>query len=294
MRIWYILFFTLLVSCRPFWDNKVTPIQLMNELFPKMMTISSYQTNLVNKGNIESPKGIPSVIFEATFLEINKNLEKKLCLYYTVPFREKKGELWFVEREKSDSCVDVIESDLVLRDIDQFELLMNEKKQADVMVMKFSHLKKNYQYEFTFAHYKPMKNFSYAAPVQPSGSLPFLHIASLEENTNQKLGSINDNFASGTAKKCHTVNENCETVGENLCHLCRYGWYEVVDYACPQGGSKFCGQSRCGEKGQPACPAGYLVHEIAPSEVCVDDSEAGFCQGELRPICNDQNVLVCR
>lgn len=294
MKMWQVLICLLLVSCKSFWEESFSPAQFASELFPKMLSVSSYQSSLVNKGAIESPKGIPFAIFEAIFLDVNKNLEKKICLYYTVPFRDKKGELWFVEREKTENCLDVMDGEKVLKNIDRLELVSNDKKQPDVITIKISQLQKNYQYDFYFTHFKPLKSFSYAAPLQPAGSLPFLRVGTLENSTSQKIGSINDNFANGTAKKCHTVNENCETVGENLCHLCRYGWYEVVDYACPQGGSKFCGQSRCGEKGQPACPAGYLVHEIAPNEVCVDDSEAGFCQGELRPICNDQNILVCR
>lgn len=294
MNILKILFLSILFSCTSVWQNEITPIEFANELFPKLLSVSKVQSSPLNKGVIETPKGIPSVIFEGVFLDRQKNLEKKICLYYTVPFREKKGELWFVEKEKNEDCVEIVESDFVLKNIDSLELVLNEKKQNDLLLIKFSHFKKNYQYDFYLTHFKTMKSFSYAAPVQLSGSLPFLRLASSDENSSQKLGNINDSFLNGSAKRCHTVNESCETVGENLCHLCRFGWYEVVDYACPQGGSKFCGQSRCGEKGQPACPAGYLVHEISPAEVCVDDSESGFCQGELRPICNEQNILVCR
>ena len=77
----------------------------------------------------------------------------------------------------------------------------------------------------------------------------------------------------------------CETIGEYRCDDCRFGWYEVADFNCPQGGSKFCGQNHCGEKNEPACPRGYKIFE---------NEDTGICQNELIPVYNQDHILVCQ
>lgn len=107
------------------------------------------------------------------------------------------------------------------------------------------------------------------------------------------LGSLTDSYLEKTAVRCHQVNSECEDILINECHRCRYGYYEVVDHLCPQGGSKFCAPNTCGKKGEPACLRGvkHLQQEI--SVLCFVDSPAGFCEEGLVPHCDENQILIC-
>ena len=95
---------------------------------------------------------------------------------------------------------------------------------------------------------------------------------------------------------CHKVDGNCSDVVENTCHFCRYGHFEVVDHTCPQGGSKFCGEGRCGGRGEPACLRGRFyttIHERFQENPCQEHSPVGYCLPGLHPFCDENNILVC-
>lgn len=107
------------------------------------------------------------------------------------------------------------------------------------------------------------------------------------------IGNIHDNYLDRTAIKCHQVNSKCETVGKNECNRCRFGWFETIDSACPNQGSKYCGISRCGERGQPACWRGkHLFGELKQNQ-CIDHKVAGFCQRGLNTECDGNGTLIC-
>jgi hypothetical protein len=107
-------------------------------------------------------------------------------------------------------------------------------------------------------------------------------------------GEWEDDFSKKNAILCHSFNRACKEVLPYECDRCRYGWYEVVDYACPQGGRKFCGQNRCGERNRPACLRGHGWDLKAKKEdICSSKSSAGFCQKGLSLICNSDNILTC-
>jgi hypothetical protein len=108
---------------------------------------------------------------------------------------------------------------------------------------------------------------------------------SFENESNKYLGRLSDRFSRGSSIRCEQVSKDCRTIGENRCDECRYGWYQVVDYQCAQGGSKFCGQNHCGEKGEPACPRGSKVVSV---------EEAGICQNDLTAVLNADHILVCQ
>ena len=108
---------------------------------------------------------------------------------------------------------------------------------------------------------------------------------SFDNLNNKYLGKLGDRVSRGSAIRCQQVDKNCQTVGDDRCDDCRYGWYQVVDYNCPQGGSKFCGQNHCGEKNEPACPRGTKV---------VGGEDAGICQSDLTAVMNADHILICQ
>lgn len=113
-----------------------------------------------------------------------------------------------------------------------------------------------------------------------------------DDSKNILLGKISDSYQDKTLIRCHELNENCEVVQHFRCDQCRYGWFEVVGGKCPGIKDKFCGVSRCGEKGEPACPRGNLYNQFDSNLNCADGSTAGFCANGLRTFC-DNNVLIC-
>jgi hypothetical protein len=65
-----------------------------------------------------------------------------------------------------------------------------------------------------------------------------------------------DRFIDGKTIRCHKVGDDCQSEGEYKCHLCRYGWFEVIRSNCKTKRDKYCGIDRCGQKGFPACVRG--------------------------------------
>lgn len=134
----------------------------------------------------------------------------------------------------------------------------------------------------------------------PKGRLSYISLSGTSSlKAKRKLvGNFSDNYRDGSAELCHQVDRSCQNVTENNCSSCRYGWYEVVDYHCPQGGSKYCGVNRCGDQGQPACPRGEIAASrlLGESEIlewCSKDSAAGFCQQGLSAHCDGNGILIC-
>lgn len=236
--------------------------------------------------------GIPFVLLSGISSDLVKPIKKKFCLFFQRPFKESDGKMWLSFVDVNDECaidVDSFYSDKIS------EVEINTKVPNKPFSLSLKIKAKNEQTDYTIPMVNLRENLQqkYAESERVGAYSPSLNLVTTTSGQ-FKIGSADDSFQKKSAKKCHNVNEECETVGENLCHLCRYGWYEVADFSCPQGSSKFCGENKCGEKGEPACPSGAKVYKINGPVLCYDDSEAGFCQGELRPVCNEQNILICR
>jgi len=117
-----------------------------------------------------------------------------------------------------------------------------------------------------------------------------MSLINLTENSSRDasdyyIGKLTDRFSLKTAQECRHINKNCQQVGEDNCERCRFGWYQVVDYNCPQGGARFCGQNHCGEKNEPACPRGSRV---------VEEDDLGICQSDLTPVWSADHILLCQ
>ena len=200
------------------------------------------------------------------------------CLYYKTPEPPKKGSLiWAKNGCMSFKDLAVVER---LQGIGNLSLRYEREDGHKTLKLRYTHdgIPKRRRYK--------LLNLS----SDPSSPYSFFNL----KRKTSFIGDAGDNYRDGTAKTCHRVDRNCNDTLENTCHLCRYGYFEVIDHPCPQGGSKFCGQDRCGEKGQPACILGLSrLHATFRRQPCQDYSPAGSCLSELQSSCDENGILVC-
>jgi hypothetical protein len=249
-------------------------------------------TDLKYNGEVLTrPPGVEQLVMDLVIPNVGGLTKKHHCLYYQIPYKEKAGRIT-VNEVKNGLCPDVSDND---HDVIRLEGIRNFK-------VTFANFKMKLEFEIDKKANKieiPMPNVEAGLvhekylPLKEKrliSGMRFLRLSdeSFDFANNKYLGKLQDRFSNGNAIRCHQVNKDCQTVGENRCEECRYGWYEVVDFQCPQGGSKFCGQNHCGEKNEPACPRGEKV--VDPE----DPESAGICQNDLEPTRNLDKILVCQ
>ena len=242
-----------------------------------------------NNEIITRPPGFEQLVMELTIPSSGGLADIKHCLYYQVPYKEKIGLLRVQEIKNQMQCPDSASNDktlATLSGVDNFKIIVANYK----IIMNFNYDKKQTEISIPTPNIELGLVHEKYRPLTEKRLIPGLRLLKLNEDSfdfasNKYLGQLSDRFARGTAIRCQQVNKDCETVGENRCEQCRYGWYEVVDFQCPQGGSKFCGQNHCGEKNEPACPRGVKV---------VHPEDAGICQNDLEPSPNLEKILICQ
>ncbi len=125
------------------------------------------------------------------------------------------------------------------------------------------------------------------------GREKFLSGVSFRKDPKKIFSEISGKYIEDKAQLCHKVSKNCIDTTPNECSKCPNGWYEVVDYNCKQGGTKYCAPSFCGEKGEPACVRGYEFTGTNRDDLCIQGSPAGYCRPGLNTYCDDNKILVC-
>lgn len=227
-------------------------------------------------------------------------IDKKDCLFYRTPLEEEKGILRLVRADENECSGDSYTQE-VIAEIEQVKNLSLHK-----IVKRESYLQKerDYQVKVKINH----KDFAWQliAPQVEAGLKksfkPELLMSSasfqyngVKEWLNDKLvrGDWEQRYSDGDFQFCHRVNKDCEDVEEFSCEECRFGWVEVIDHYCPQGGSKICGRDRCGERGEPACLRGRSFLEENVDGPCFADSLAGYCGPKLNTVCDENGVLIC-
>ena len=235
---------------------------------------------------ISRPPGLEQLILKLELPEIGGIEKKSHCVYYVVGFKQKKSSLTINELKGGEDCPIISEQENAFLKMSELNHL--EIKQKDFQIhLSFEYLNKKQLIKIPLYNLEGLSEHSKLRPMRTKSFLQGLKLLndSFDFSLNKNLGKISDRFSLGTAIRCHKVDKNCQDVGENRCSDCKYGWYEVVDFQCPQGGSKFCGQNHCGEKNEPACPRGEKV---------VDRLEAGICQSDLALVSNGEKILVCQ
>lgn len=276
----------LVTSCQK--KDEAVPFDIFNYSLTKtLMSAKSLDVFSTSK-----TIGIPLLILEGESVDLKKSVQKKCCLFFQRPFKGVQGKLWLSFVNLNEECA--LNTDALLTEgVDDLNVELQGPTKNSYLLLKSKMGNSEQLLKIPLVNLKNRPPYKYAEQEKITGFSPLLKI--VHDNSSLfKIGKEDDAYSKKNAKRCFQVNENCETVGENLCEFCRYGWFEVVDYACPQGGSRFCGENKCGEKGEPACPSGKKVFSLEGVNLCFDDSEAGFCQGDLRPVCNEENILICR
>lgn len=243
-----------------------------------------------NNEEITRPPGVEQLVMSIILPDLGGLNSKHQCLYYTVKFKEKKSSFRIQEFKNVDKCPEISDNErenfVYIEDIDNLKLALKSYQ----ILLNFKYNKKDSFIEIMLPNIEEGLLHNKYESITSKSLKPGLKLLRLTEESfdfasNKNLGKLSDRFSLGTAIRCQQVDKNCESVGENRCEKCRYGWYEVVDFQCPSGGSKFCGQNHCGEKNEPACPRGTRVVPI---------EEAGLCQSDLEPVANFEKILVCQ
>lgn len=289
MKIILLASLLFLSSCLGFNKSKISIPELDLKLSEEWIYAEKLDKLKNNDVEITRPPGFEQLVMELKIPQRGGLTYKTHCVYYLVPYKEKASNFTVQELSSVDSCPDVSEKGMTFVSVDgiknlkvsfkNFKLTMeflsgNDKHKLEIPIP-------NIETGLIHEKYRPLKE------KRLMSGLKFLRLDedSFDFASNRYLGKLSDKFSRGSAIRCHQVNKDCQTVGENRCEECRYGWYEVVDFQCPQGGSKFCGQNHCGEKNEPACPRGIKV---------VDIEDAGICQSDLEPVMNADKILVCQ
>lgn len=269
-------------------EQNRNPDELEMKIYHEWLYAFKFQGLKTSGEIITRPPGIEQLLFSLAIpSEGGLNL-KTHCVYYQVPYKKIAGYLKIVEQKNDVNCTDSIgqNSWIELKDIRDLKITLDHFK----LILDFKHKSQTKKWFFLLPNISEgVIHEKYQAVTEKKlfPGLSFLRIneESFENGKNKYLGNLSDRMSLGSAIRCQQVDKNCENVGENRCESCAYGWYQVVDYNCPQGGSKFCGQNHCGEKNEPACLRGTKV---------VEGVDAGICQNDLSPVYNADHVLICQ
>ena len=234
------------------------------------------------------------------------------CLYYRVPYRNKKGILKVVETE--EKCVDPVDKKefSLLGGIEKLKIFFFDKKKRldEGKILEPLTLYFHMQIEgidkwpeFPFVNLKKGREKKrYASSIikrkypglivwpARQGRVDFEKRATKIDFREGFLGKIDDDYSKGEAVVCHKIDDQCNTIGKMNCNRCRYGHFEAAGSSCTDTNIKICGINRCGKSGWPACPRGKVALK---TEGCVNGSAAGFCEPGLRAFCDENKILVC-
>lgn len=259
-------FFTYLCSiiflCNPNFELEI------NRLFTHSSDVN-INSVLESSQSIEKPAGTWIVLIE----------NKVKCLTYKTPFKEGLGILKIVEMNKGECQIDQ-NSSFTLSNIQKLSGYYNKKANEFSFQMTIQDQTKKY----TIPLLNKVVNKKFERFDSNIDNVYFKNLL-LEEYTAQ--APIKD------GELCYGVNSSCSTVVANKCASCENGFYEVIDFNCPGGGSRYCGANKCGQKNEPACPRGYEILESKLSSLCFDGSPAGYCAPGLHTYCNEDKILIC-
>lgn len=119
-------------------------------------------------------------------------------------------------------------------------------------------------------------------------------LKSTEQNFSQiKLTKISHAQSSDwqNAQVCFAVDDECNPIMLEQCHLCEKGYFTLYNSKCKTHGTTYCGEIHCGQKGQPACYLGQ--HHIKQDDFkgCSPFTEEWFCQQGLEIKCTKAGAI---
>jgi hypothetical protein len=275
-------------ACLPFQHQEISADEAEMKIYHEWLYAFKLQDLKVGNEIITRPPGVEQLIFRLVIPTLGGASFKTHCVYYQVPYKKIMGILKIVEQKNDSTCSEVSTGESWLEFVELSDLSVRLENFKLILDFKYKKLKKNWtfllpniQNGVVHEKYQAVKE----RKLFPGLTLLRITEESFVNGRNTYLGKLSDRLSRGSAIRCQQVNKNCQTIGENRCDSCAYGWYQVVDYSCPQGGSKFCGQNHCGEKNEPACLRGTKI---------VEGEDAGICQSDLSAVLNADHILVCQ
>lgn len=275
----------ILVSCS---QNKNNWPEIDYQLTKEWIFAQEISDLKVKDQEITRPPGALQLILSLLIPEVGGLSLSRHCVYYKVPYKKNLGILTITKNEGIEKCPEIPQEKfwLSLENVSKLSLSYNRFK----LTMKLKWENEDKVLSLPLVNIREGKIHQKFSAEKEKSLYPGMRFLRLNDDSfdyasNRYLGKLSDRFSAGSAIRCHQVNKDCESIGENRCEECRYGWYEVVDFQCPQGGSKFCGQNHCGEKNEPACPRGIKAEE---------SEDIGICQNDLEPVLNADKILVCQ
>lgn len=247
---------------------------------------------------IKRPAGVWMPLLRTHYLPYADKMDD--CFFYRVKSELVPGSLKVIPYD-GESCADVVmgDSEIKLEDIESLKVELRDERFLTLFLNHLEHGQLQASVELKNKE-SALEYRQYASPFRRStlnGSFWFEGEVLNEKKNKEVLGGEKDSFSSRELVPCFQLNDRCEEVMAFRCHECRHGWFPVVGtVSCPQGHNKYCGVSRCGSRGEPACLRGRVFANRAlqrEGTTCFEGSEAGFCQQGLETTClND--VLICQ
>jgi hypothetical protein len=295
-------------------DRQIFFNSFKSSVFNAHKVISKHSKYFNNDKEVSRPKNTWQNLLQ--FFSYDKiGREISYCLNYKIPFESKSGELSYFVYDRHSECPLTPEGKEInnISHITSLKIFLSSKSNKNMklsayeLLLRYDHKEIEYENRIplvnlknnkliiagdTIAKLYDLEKYSSSIRKGKFNTATFL----LNSNVRNDGHFISSEFKYGEKDPvaCHKVEKNCSTSLEFKCNQCSGGWFEVVDYKCPQGGSKYCGRSNCGELNQPACPRGGDYVGLEYSDVCFDGSPAGICQKGLTPVCIGDKYLVCK
>lgn len=269
---------------------------------------SAFQANIFQLGEIERPPGtwVPLLDLRRPTNDHTKQIQ--ICLYYRVPMQKRRGELLLI-RHDNVGCQGPWEGNrlAVFSEIKKLTLslrnfevnlrleLVGKERSFSVPLVSVDAASLDYpgKRPYQFDRFDSFRLRSWVTGMQ-LGSLQEGESAVFSPIKAPLIMAEKDGSLEGKRRQiCHEVSPQCQTLKEFNCDNCAHGWYEVAHPGCPQGGTKYCGQSRCGERGEPACFRGEYFVKEKPLKFCVTENPLALCQEGLMATCREGKELIC-
>lgn len=304
IKLIFLLLITLLTSCEKFFTDEEHSIVFEKSLISSLSFDSDFKFNSkfpLNK-TILRPVGVWQRLLET----------KNYCLDYRLPSKKKSGVLSLSKVNSEGLCLPLpVDTSLVrLKEVSDFKIVLlndhlNGKKIRNgvygiELFFKYKKDQRNIKISLinlkreVFSKKNEFSKYESSGTKMKRKGLRVSREGEIRLRSMPWLKSVSSNESSkGSLNFCERIDSSCETIGKSTCNECEGGWLPVVDFNCPNGGSKVCAPMECGKKGMPACVRGTRWKGVEMHDLCFDDSPAGFCEGELKTICDDNKILVC-
>ena len=246
----------------------------------KFRWMSAYEVRLnshyLEGDPIKEPADTFQVIAEVDYLDRNFGQHTD-WLIYRVPGKKDSGQLKILMKPPQKKCKDLIlaQSKKTLENIFNFAIT-KEKGKLNLFIDQR-------KIQFLLMNEVLSRNYKLNSHAFSQTTIPGIAISFFKSKAGHYLkdGDI-----------CFNTDDQCQTIQEDICHLCPTRVLEVVGNNCQRSYKKYCRNMVCGTKGAPACIRGWKTTGMQ-GHYCVPGSPLGYCKKPLRVFCED-GELICR